>query len=87
MMSQAQQWFSEYRLLFRFSTQNYNVDAEYCELMEDAFKFLAARYFKYQQFNECIDEFDGFDFPFATHFCSEAFKKLDVEKRRARQNC
>ncbi|XP_063709073.1 E3 SUMO-protein ligase RanBP2-like [Culicoides brevitarsis] len=67
----------EYRFLFKFATQNYNVEGDLTDLIEEGIQFLAARYFKLNQFNECIDEFEGLEFPFATYFRAEAYKKLD----------
>lgn len=67
----------EYRFVFKFSTQNYNIESELTDLIEEGIQFLAARYFKLNQFNECIDEFEGLEYPFATYFRAEAYKKLD----------
>lgn len=67
----------ESRLIFKFSTSNYNIENEISELAEDAIQFLAARYFKNNEYNDLIDEFDGLEFPFATYFRAEAYKKLD----------
>lgn len=66
-----------HRLLFKFSTQNYNAEATISDLAEEAIQFLAGRYFKNQQYTECIDEFEGLEFPFAAYFRAEAFKKIE----------
>lgn len=75
----------EYRFLFKFSTQNYNIDSDLTDLVEEGVQFLAARFFKQNQFNECIDEFEGLEFPFATYFRAEAYKKLDDQGKTSKK--
>lgn len=65
------------------STQN---DKEINLLSEDALKFLAGRYFKNEEFEECIEEFTGLQLPFATYFQAEAYRRLDESTKTPKKS-
>lgn len=67
-----------FRRLFKYATANnlYEIDMEINALAEEAITFLADRYFKNKDYEECIEDLAGIRLPFATYFQAESYRKM-----------
>lgn len=65
------------RRLFKFITNNYDVEREIEQLTGTAIGHLSGIYFKREEFREFIEDFNGLQNPWAHFFKAEAYKKLD----------
>lgn len=67
-----------FRRLFKYATANshYEIETEINSLAEEAITFLADRYFKNKEYEECIEDLAGIRLPFATYFQAESYRKM-----------
>lgn len=67
-----------FRRLFKYATANnlYEIEMEINALSEEAITFLADRYFKNKEYEECIEDLTGIRLPFATYFQAESYRKM-----------
>lgn len=75
-----------FRKFFTYPGSSQNDQAVIQLLSEDALKFLAGRYFKNEEFEECIEEFTGLQLPFATYFQAEAYRRLDESTKTPKKS-
>lgn len=65
------------RPLFKYPVQNASeADCSVNAAAEEAVTFLASRFFQTGEYQECIDELQNIQLPFATYFLAEAYRKL-----------
>lgn len=68
----------QFRRFFKHTSNNtLETEREINVLAEEAVTFLASRYFKNEEYQECIDELSNIQLPFATYFQAEAYRKLE----------
>jgi E3 SUMO-protein ligase RanBP2 len=65
------------RRLFKFITNNYDIDQEVEQLIGSAIGYLSGVYFRRDEYKEFIDELTGIQNIWAHFFRSEAYRKLD----------
>lgn len=65
------------RRIFKFITNNYDVDQEIEQLTGSAIGYLSGVYFRRNEYKEFIDELTGIQNIWAHFFRSEAYRKLD----------
>lgn len=67
-----------FRRLFKYAVSNsqFEIDTEINTLSEEAITFLAGRYFKNNEYEECIEDLAGIKLPFATYFQAESYRKM-----------
>lgn len=77
-----------FRRLFKYGTGNsqFELDSEINALAEEAITFLAGRYFRNSEFEECIDDLSGINLPFATYFQAEAYRKMTELSNTPKKN-
>lgn len=77
-MQNSNRTMDPFRRLFKYTVANNQteIDTETNSLAEEAITFLAGRYFKNNEFEECIEDLSGIKLPFATYFQAEAFRKM-----------
>lgn len=74
--------------LFRYNvgSSQFEIDAEINALAEEAITFLAGRYFKNNEYEECIEDFADIRLPFATYFQAESYRKMTELSNTPRKN-
>lgn len=77
-----------FRKLFKYSSggSQQEVDTEIDQLTEEAITFLAGRYFKNSEYEECIEDLSGIKLPFATYFQAEACRKITELSNTPKKN-
>lgn len=77
-----------FRRLFKYTpaSSQFEIDAEVNALAEEAITFLADRYFKSKEFEECIEDLSGIRLPFATYFQAESYRKLTELSNTPKKN-
>lgn len=65
-----------FRRIFKYPLGGQSIEKEQNELTEEAIAFLADRYFRNHDFEECIEDLSGIRLPFATYFQAEACRKI-----------
>lgn len=70
--------YDSFRKLFKYNSggSQQEVENEIDQLTEEAITFLAGRYFKNNEYEECIEDLSGIKLPFATYFQAEAYRKI-----------
>lgn len=77
-----------FRRLFKYAVaqNNFEIDTEINSLAEEAITFLAGRYFKNNEFEECIEDLAGIKLPFATYFQAESYRKMTEVSNTPKKN-
>lgn len=65
------------RRIFKFATNNFDVEKKIEQLTGTAIGHLSGLYFKREEYKEFIEDFSGLQNPWAHFFKAEAYKKLD----------
>lgn len=87
MKMQTSRALEQFRRYFKYVSVNaMDHERDMNRLAEEAITFLAARYFRTQEFQECVDELAGIQLPFATYFQAEAYRKMDESSKTPRKN-
>lgn len=77
----------QYRPLFKYTAQNaFETDCAVNAAAEEAVTFIASRYFQAGEYQECIDELQNIQLPFATYFLAESYRKLGQATNTPKKN-
>lgn len=77
----------QYRPLFKYNTQNaFETDCTVNAAAEEAVTFVASRFFQAGEYQECIDELQNVQLPFATYFLAESYRKLGQTTNTPKKN-
>lgn len=77
----------QYRRFFKYSTNStFEIEREINASAEEAVTFLAARYFKNEEYKECVEELSNIQLPFATYFQAEAYRKMEESNKTPKKN-
>lgn len=77
----------QYRPLFKYTAQNtFDTDCLINAAAEEAVTFVASRYFQTGEYQECIDELQNIQLPFATYFLAESYRKLGQASNTPKKN-
>lgn len=74
------------RRIFKFATNNYDIDREVEQLAGTAIGHLSGIYFKREEYKEFIEDFAGLQNPWAHYFRAEAYKKLDESSKTPKKS-
>lgn len=87
-MQNSNRTIEPFRRLFKYPAGNSEseIDKETNNLAEEAITFLASRYFKNSEFEECIEDLSGIKLPFATYFQAEAYRKMTELSNTPKKN-
>jgi E3 SUMO-protein ligase RanBP2 len=69
------------RRIFKFSTNNFDMEGEMSQLIGTAIGHLSTIYFQREEFREFIDDFSGIQNPWVHFYRAEAYKKLDESSK------
>lgn len=77
----------QFRPLFKYTAQNaFETDCAINAAAEEAVTFVASRYFQAGEYQECIDELQNIQLPFATYFLAESYRKLGQATNTPKKN-
>lgn len=87
-MQSSNRTIEPFRRLFKYAvgSNKSEIDTDSNNLAEEAITFLAGRYFKNNEFEECIEDFSGIKLPFATYFQAEAYRKMTELSNTPKKN-
>lgn len=70
---------------FRYAASN-DIEQKTNQMAETAVTFLAERFFRNQEYEECVDELSNINLPFASYFQAEAYRKLNELNKTPKKN-